>query len=424
MNGFTPKRSNPEFWENGNIPWFTVSDIHKQGRVIHKTEQFINSNALSKNSNRILPENTVLLCCTASVGEYAITKIPLTTNQQFNGLKIRELYKTVINPEFLFELCPSFKIRLLKIAGKTTFNFISVSKLKNLIIPIPPINEQIKIVSKLNELIDPIEVYDKYWNNLEELNENFPKKIKDSILQEAIQGMLVPQDSNDESASVLLKRIKEEKEQLIKAKKIKRNKNESVIFKENNHFYEKIGKNEPICIDDEIPFNIPNSWEWCRLNTVVTILGDGIHGTPNYDDNGDYYFINGNNLNNGEITIKENTKKVNYEEYLKHYRELNENTVLVSINGTIGNIAFYNNEKVMLGKSACYFNLFKRILKNYIKILVESDYFMKYALNSATGTTIKNVSLKSMKNWLIPIPPYEEQKRIVRKIEDLELYRK
>ena len=117
--------------------------------------------------------------------------------------------------------------------------------------------------------------------------------------------------------------------------------------------------------------------------------------------------------------FKDNTKKVNHEEYLKHKRDLNESTVLVSINGTIGNVAFYNGEKVMLGKSACYFNLFDNIFKKYIKLLLETDYFMEYALNSATGTTIKNVSLKAMKNWLIPIPPLNEQKEIVKKIEGL-----
>ena len=356
----------------------------------------------------------------ATIGKVGILNIEATTNQAccacipFNG---------IFNKFLLYYLMSQNK-RFNDMSEGGAQPNISRTKIVNYLFPLPPLEEQHRIVNQIESILPLIDEYGDLNNKLERLNNHFPNRIKDSILQEAIQGKLILQDSNDEPAIVLLERIKEEKEQLIREKKIKSNKNESVIFKENNHFYEKIGKNEPICIDDEIPFNIPNSWEWCRLNTVVTILGDGIHGTPNYDDNGDYYFINGNNLNNGEITIKENTKKVNYEEYLKHYRELNENTVLVSINGTIGNIAFYNNEKVMLGKSACYFNLFKRILKNYIKILVESDYFMKYALNSATGTTIKNVSLKSMKNWLIPIPPYEEQKRIVRKIEDLELYRK
>ena len=120
INGFTPLKTNPDFWSNGTIPWFTIDDVHSQGRRITFTNKHITTNALSKNSNRLLPSNTVLLCCTASVGEYAITEIPLTTNQQFNGLVIKEYYKEYYSPEFLFELVQTFKDRLINVAGKTT----------------------------------------------------------------------------------------------------------------------------------------------------------------------------------------------------------------------------------------------------------------------------------------------------------------
>ena len=355
------------------------------------------------------------------MGEYAITKIPLTTNQQFNGLKIRELYKTVINPEFLFELCPSFKIRLLKIAGKTTFNFISVSKLKNLIIPIPPINEQIKIVSKLNELIDPIEVYDKYWNNLEELNENFPKKIKDSILQEAIQGMLVPQDSNDESASVLLKRIKEEKEQLIKAKKIKRNKNESVIFKENNHFYEKIGKNEPICIDDEIPFNIPNSWEWCRLGSILTKLTDGAHKRPEYVDKG-VPFLSVKDISSRKLDFSD-TKFISEEDFESLYKRCNyeKGDILLTKVGTTGiPVIIDTNNKFGLFVSVALLKFNQELIFNeYLKYLIESPLVQKQCDENTKGVGNKNWVLRDINNTLIVLPPAKEQKRIVNKLDNI-----
>lgn len=165
---------------------------------------------------------------------------------------------------------------------------------------------------------------------------------------------------------------------------------------------------------------IPNSWQWVKLEEIVSRLGDGLHGTPKYDKEGKYFFINGNNLSHGVIEIKETTKQVSFDEYLKYKKNLNENTVLVSINGTIGNVAFYNNEKVILGKSACYFNLFFGINKNYIRYLINSNYFIRYALKLATGTTIKNVSLKTMRGFLVPLPPLNEQKRIVTKIEALQ----
>ena len=96
------------------------------------------------------------------------------------------------------------------------------------------------------------------------------------------------------------------------------------------------------CIDEEIPFEVPNGWEWVRLQSIISILGDGIHGTPEYDSTGDVYFVNGNNLTDGVINIKDNTKRVSANEAEKHHRELNDRTVLLSINGTIGYVAFYN----------------------------------------------------------------------------------
>ena len=241
------------------------------------------------------------------------------------------------------------------------------------------------------------------------------KQLKNSILQWAIQGKLVPQDPNDEPASVLLDKIRQEKERLIKEKKIKRDKNASIIYRgEDNSYYEKIlATGEVKCIDEEIPFEIPATWNWARLSNITSILGDGIHGTPEFDATGTVYFINGNNLSNGSIEIKADTKKVSEQEAEKHKRLLNSTTVLVSINGTLGNVAFYNGENVILGKSACYFNLMGNIDKQYIKHILETEYFTEYAKNVATGSTIKNVPLAGMRNFLIPVPPITEQHRII-----------
>ena len=241
------------------------------------------------------------------------------------------------------------------------------------------------------------------------------KQLKNSILQWAIQGKLVPQDPNDEPASVLLEKIRQEKERLIKEKKIKRDKNASIIYRgEDNSYYEKIlATGEVKCIDEEVPFEIPATWNWARLSNITSILGDGIHGTPEYDATGTVYFINGNNLSNGSIEIKTDTKKVSEQEAEKHKRLLNSTTVLVSINGTLGNVAFYNGENVILGKSACYFNLMGNIDKQYIKHILETEYFTEYAKNVATGSTIKNVPLAGMRNFLIPVPPITEQHRII-----------
>ena len=179
-------------------------------------------------------------------------------------------------------------------------------------------------------------------------------------------------------------------------------------------YYEKIlATGEVKCIDEEVPFEIPATWNWARLSNITSILGDGIHGTPEYDATGTVYFINGNNLSNGSIEIKADTKKVSEQEAEKHKRLLNSTTVLVSINGTLGNVAFYNGENVILGKSACYFNLMGNIDKQYIKHILETEYFTEYAKNVATGSTIKNVPLAGMRHFLIPVPPITEQHRII-----------
>ena len=171
------------------------------------------------------------------------------------------------------------------------------------------------------------------------------------------------------------------------------------------------------CDKPHYPYELPEGWVWTTLGEITSIIGDGLHGTPQYDIFGNYFFINGNNLVNRTIVIKEGTKKVSDDEYVKYRKPLNERTILVSINGTIGNVGTYNGEKIILGKSACYFNLLPDISKSYICNIIESDYFRKYAFKSATGSTIKNVPLKAINDFYIPLPPLQEQMRIVESIE-------
>jgi type I restriction enzyme S subunit len=160
-------------------------------------------------------------------------------------------------------------------------------------------------------------------------------------------------------------------------------------------------------------------WEKKMLVEITSLLGDGLHGTPKYTDKGEYYFINGNNFNNGKIIFKDSTKRVSVLEYEKYKKRLNDRTILVSINGTLGNVAFYNNEKIILGKSACYFNLKEGMDKNFIKYIISSPYFLKYAHKEATGATIKNVSLKTMREFKVPLPALKEQQLIVSKLDAL-----
>ena len=153
-------------------------------------------------------------------------------------------------------------------------------------------------------------------------------------------------------------------------------------------------------------------WKEISLQEVVSKLGDGLHGTQVYDVNGKYYFINGNNLTNGKIIIKENTQKTNFEEYTKYKKDLNDRTILLSINGTLGNVALYNNENCILGKSACYFNVKENVDKQFIKYLVLNKHFQDYIDSIANGSTIKNVSLKTIREYPFNLPSLAEQTAI------------
>ena len=164
------------------------------------------------------------------------------------------------------------------------------------------------------------------------------------------------------------------------------------------------------------------TWEKKRLQDCTSIIGDGLHGTPKYDENGNYYFINGSNLTITDIVFTPETKRVNETEYQKYKVELNENTVFLSINGsTLGKrTAFYNNEPVILGKSACYINVKSNTLNKYfLRHFLSSDIFQEYAWKEKTGAAIPNLGLKAMRDLKIPLPPLPEQKRIVKELDTL-----
>lgn len=155
-----------------------------------------------------------------------------------------------------------------------------------------------------------------------------------------------------------------------------------------------------------------SSWIKVKLSDVTTKIGDGLHGTPKYDENGEYYFINGSNLLNGKIVIIDESKRVSKDEFLKYQKELNDRTILVSINGTLGNIAVYNGENIVLGKSVCYLNVISNVNRDYIRYILSSGLFQEYIHREATGSTIKNVSLKMMRNFEFSLPEIETQNYI------------
>lgn len=189
-NGSTPLKSNDEYWNNEDIPWFTIEDIRKQGRIISSTQKYITSKALKETSVKLLPKNTVLICCTASIGEHAITKIELTTNQQFNGMVIKEAYKNRLLPEYLFWVTSTFKNELLRLSGKTSFEFVPVKTLKTIQIPLPPLEVQEEIVKELDgyqAVIDGAQKVVDNWKPTLPINPEW-KKVKLGDICETTSG--------------------------------------------------------------------------------------------------------------------------------------------------------------------------------------------------------------------------------------------
>ena len=174
INGSTPSRRNAEYWEDGTIPWFTIDDVRRNGRIVRETIQFTTSKALEETSLRLLPRGTVLLCCTASVGEYAFTEIEVTTNQQFNGLVVSDEFSHQLLPEYLFQISGHFKSELLRLSGKTSFNFVSGRILKTVQVPLPPLEVQ-------KEMVAEIEGYQKVIDGARVTIGDHERKIQDTI---------------------------------------------------------------------------------------------------------------------------------------------------------------------------------------------------------------------------------------------------
>lgn len=168
------------------------------------------------------------------------------------------------------------------------------------------------------------------------------------------------------------------------------------------------------------PIRNEKGWNTSRLEDVCDGIGDGLHGTPVYDSEGKYPFINGTNLMDGKVVITPNTLYVNEEQYNKHYIKLTKNSILISINGTLGKLAFYEGEEVILGKSACYCNLKEDINKQFVYAVMKNDAFLHYITGAATASTIKNVSLKTMRNFELIIPPIELQNQFAKFVQQVD----
>ena len=358
----------------------------------------------------------ILLSCKGTIGKILIlNEDKVHIARQI--MSVRLIDETLINREYIVIFLMYHVNNLINIA-KSMIPGISREDVLKINIPLPPLNEQKRMVKEINKLNPLINEYGINKKKLDKLNSEFPDKLKSSILQEAIQGKLVPQDSNDEPASVLLEKIRDEKERLIKEKKIKRNKNESYIFKENNHFYEKIG-NEVIDITNELPFEIPDNWTWCKLENITSNIQYGY--TASAQEAGNVKLLRITDIHENNVNWDLVPYCVISEDKLANYILKNRDIVMARTGGTIGKSYIINN----LNKKAIFASYLIRIIpskninENYLKQFFESPLFWSQLRDNTKGTGQPNVNAKSLKNLLIPLPPFTEQEKIVIKIEKI-----
>ena len=421
----------PDSWEwcklkdvafvNGGFAFKSTDFINKGTRVIRISDfnenGFINTKIVRHKyddslESFLLQKKNILLCMTGgTVGKsYFVTTLdePMITNQRVATIKIFGALEEYVN---LVILSPITQ-KLINNKKNSTNDNISIDTINNFIIPLPPLKEQERIVERFGFIETFIQLYRINETKLLTLNNSFPESFKKSILQEAIQGKLVPQDENDEPASVLLERIRAEKQKLIAEGKIKKDKNESVIFRRDNSHYEKRGS-EVVCIDDEIPFKLPDNWCWVRWGNIAESIQYGYNAPAK--DNGRIRMVRISDIQSNDV----NWDSIPYcdipESDISAYL-LRENDILFTrTGGTVGKsylVGSVPNEAIYAGY-LIRTRYSKELCPQYLKYFMESPLYWEQLKSGTTATAQPNCNGQTLSKMLFPLPPVKEQFRIV-----------
>lgn len=410
--GKTPPRKESVYWENSIHNWVSIADMITDGHIKMTKEKVNNYAADSIFKGKKSPAGTLLMSFKLTVGKVSILDIDSFHNEAIISIfpfvddnKIMTLYLFYVLP-LLSQLGESKSA----IKGNT----LNSKSLDNLWIPLPPLNEQIRICKRIKKIIPWLCEYTNIEQKKEDLNKSFPDILKKSILQEAVQGKLVPQDPNDEPASVLLERIRAEKQKLFAEGKIKKDKHESVIFRRDNSHYEKRGSEE-VCIDDEIPFDIPNSWEWCRIGSLFQI-----NPRNNINDDTDAGFIPMALIKDGfkNEHCFETRKWKDIKSGFTHFA--NGDIVVAKITPCFQNrkSAIISNLPNGVGAGTTELHVIRDVTSSlyipYVLLFLKTNDFIENGVKNFSGTAgQQRIGKDFVSNYLIPIPPVNEQKRIV-----------
>ena len=403
---------------NSGIRILRGGNIQSYKLILEDSDVFLPLEYLDEEKN-IQPGDTILV---ASTGSKSVIGKPAFVDKEYPNTQIGAFLRIArpIDPiiadyiALIFET-EYYREHIRHSVQGTNINNIKAEYIENLLIPLPPHEEQVRVLAKLSGLEPALVQYDNVENTLQSLNASFPEALKKSILQEAVQGKLVPQDPSDEPAEALLERIRAEKQRLIKEGKIKKDKHESIIFRRDNSHYEKRGFEE-VCIDDEIPFEIPDSWMWARLKSLGYTQTGNTPSTSHPEYRGGYIpFITPGDIAGGIIDyenqgLSEVGKDV--------ARVCPAGSILqVCIGGSIGKAALSVYEVAFNQQ----INAISPVVVSgkYVLAAVTSFMFLSAMKESAGGTATPILNRTLWDKMLIPLPPLNEQNRIVSTIEQL-----
>ena len=391
--------------------------------------QFIEPNSLSSyGPERLLQDNDLMWNSTGlgTLGRMAIYKTAANPYE----LAVADSHVTVIRPlkqfvlpEYLYYYFANPSVQSViedQADGTTKQKELATATIKAYLTPIPPLDEQRRILAKLSEVLPVVKNYGVVYDETTAMQEAFPESLKKSILQEAVQGKLVPQDPSDEPAEALLERIRAEKQRLIKEGKIKKDKHESVIFRRDNSHYEKRGS-EVTCIDDELPFHIPETWQWERIINIYNFI-DYRGATPNKTTVG-VPFITAKNVKKGFIdyTISE---FISEDEYLRRQSRgvSQEGDILFTTEAPMGNAALADLRVYSAGQRLItlqQYGVSTGLSNELMLYFILSECFQSQLSDKSTGTTVKGIKAEKLKQLYIPVPPVSEQQRIIRSIRSV-----
>ena len=337
--------------------------------------------------------------------------------------RVIPLYETeLISKEFLFLFYQSSLYQsVIHANSRSAQAGFNKEDLSSLLFPLPPRSEQERIVCAYEKLQPFLNAYDDAAHSLATMNKDFPEALKKSILQEAVQGKLVPQDPSDEPAAVLLERIRAEKQRLIKEGKIKKDKHESIIFRRDNSHYEKRGSEE-VCIDEEIPFEIPSGWSWCRASSLGTMnRGRGIKRTETVAQGcpciryGEIYTTYEISFDAAVSFVPESLDKdcLHFSSGDIEFTLTGENKVDIA-----KTVAFLGDGQIAAGGDLAFWT-HHGMNPLYLVYYMASPYCIELKRRTATGDIIVHISTSKVGDFLVPVPPLKEQNRIVSAIERL-----